>query len=404
MADVILFDWNVARAIQYKPKHLVVPALPVKVALQSDPVLLKAVEEDPLLHQRMADLCKDEFVKAAEVISSQLAASDKKLAGKPAAEIQSTQKQFDEVVKLSVKAVADTVSHKLVALWEELGKDRSDYRKYKIKNGIKITLGVGGVALGVAGIAGAAATGGASLALAVVSTWRGLVELTKTFVSLSKEAETVGKSVYSDMKKLQDAYQKAPDQPKTFGKVAAREAAATVANTLLQTEVKNIPKVKSNCDLWKSKLQGLRTTAHDLAKQLNEFLNQSEKLEKYLGSIPRNPKNSSKIAAALGQINGLQQKVRTFVHKVPETHQRAENGMRAQEEAARGLDLLARKAPGWTAAFDKAFPIMVNLGLAAAGNSVGFVEASSTADYVSSAIGLVNDVASTVNDVVDAAG
>lgn len=404
MADVILFDWNVARAIQYKPKYLVVPALPVKVALQSDPVLLKAVEGDPLLHQRMADLCKDEFVKAAEVISSQLAASDKKLAGKPAAEIQSTQKQFDEVVKLSVKAVADTVSHKLVALWEELGKDRADYRKYKIKSGIKITLGVGGVALGVAGIAGAAATGGASLALAIVSTWRGLVELTKTFVSLSKEAETVGKSVYSDMKKLQDAYQKAPNQPKTFGKVAAREAAATVANTLLQTEVKNIPKVKSNCDLWKSKLQGLRTTAHDLAKQLNEFLNQSEKLEKYLGSIPRNPKNSSKIAAALGQINGLQQKVRTFVNKVPETHQRAENGMRAQEEAARGLDLLARKAPGWTAAFDKAFPIMVNLGLAAAGNSVGFTEASSTADYVSSAIGLVNDVASTVNDVVEAAG
>lgn len=403
MADVVIFDWNVARAIEYKPKHLVVPALPVKVALQSDPVLLKAVEEDPLLHQRMADLCKDEFVKAAGLIGTQLASTDKQAAGQPASEIQKIQKQFDEVVMLSVKAVADTVSHKLVALWEELGKDRSDYRKYKIKSGIKITLGVGGIALGAAGIAGAAATGGASLALAIVGTWRGLVELTKTIVSLSKEAETVGKSVYADMKKLQDTYKKAPDQPKTFGKVAAREAAATVANTLLQTEVKNIPKVKSNCDLWKSKLQGLRTGAHDLAKQLNEFLNQSEKLEKHLASIPRNPKNSAQIASALTKISGLQQKVRTVVNDIPKKHQRAEDGMRAQEEAARGLDLLARKAPGWTAAFDKAFPIMVNLGLAAAGNSVGFMEASSTADFVSSSVGLVNDVASTVNDVADAA-
>jgi hypothetical protein len=402
MADVVIFDWNVARAIQYKPKNLVVPSLPVKIALQSDPVLLKAVAADPLLQQRMADLCKDEIVKAAGVIESQLAASDKGVAGKSAVEIQKTQKQLDEVTRLSVKAVADTAGRQVVALWEQLAKDRAEYRRYQIKSGIKVTLGVGGVALGAAGIAGAAVTGGASLALGIVATWRALVDLTKTFANLSKEAETVGKSVYGDMKKLQDAYKNAPATPATFGKVAAREVGATVANTFLQTEVKNVPKVKSNCDLWKSKLQGLRTTAHDLSKNLNEFLLQSETAQRHLASLPRHPTNATKISSALTKLTGLQQKVRGLVAKIPETHQRAENGMRAQEEAARGLDQLALKTPGWTATFDNALPIMVNLGLAAAGNTVGFMEASSTAEYVQSSIGLVNDIASTINDVSEA--
>jgi len=52
--------------------------------------------------------------------------------------------QFDEVTRRSVKAVADTASRKLVAVWAQLGKDRADYRKYKIKSGIKITPGAGG--------------------------------------------------------------------------------------------------------------------------------------------------------------------------------------------------------------------------------------------------------------------
>lgn len=404
MADIVIFDWNVTRAIQYKPKNLVVPALPVKVALQGDPVLLKAVQADPLLHQRMADLCKDEFVRAAGVIDSQLVSSDRSAAGKPAAEIQRMQRQLNEVVRLSIKAVADTASGKLVVLWEQLAKDRAEYRKYKIKSGIKITLGVSGLALGAVGIAGAAVTGGASLALAIVSTWRGLVDLTKTFANLSMEAETVGKSVCSDVKKLRAAYKDAPAKPAAFGKVAAREAVVTVANTLLQLEFKNVPKVKSNCDLWKSKLQGLRTTAHDLAKKLNEFLLQSEKVERHLAGIPRHPTNAAKIGSALTKLSGLQQKVHSMVTKIPETHKRAENGMRAQQEAARGLDMLARKTPGWTAVFDKVLPVMVNLGLAAAGNSVGFTDAKTTADFVQSSIGLVNDIAATINDVADAAG
>jgi len=402
MPDIVIFDWNVARAIQYKPRHLVVPALPVKIALQDDPVLRKAVAADPLLHQRMADLCKDEFVRAAGVIEGQLTTVDRGAAGKPAAEIQRIQKQFDEIVRLSVKAVADTVNGKLVALWEQLGKDRAEYRTYKIKSGVKITLGVGGVALGAAGIAGAAVTGGASLALAIVGTWRGLVEISKTFANLSKEAETVGKGVYADMKKLQDAYKKSPATPPTFGKVAAREVGVTVANTFLQTELRNIPKVKSNCDLWKSKLQGLRTSAHDMAKQLNEFLVQSEQVERHLASIPRHPRNAAKIGSALTQLGGLRQQVTVFVIKIPATHQRAEQGLVAQGEAARGLDALARQAPGWTGVVDKVLPLLVNLGLAAAGNTLGFMEATRTADYVQASIGLVNDIAATVNDVADA--
>jgi hypothetical protein len=185
-----------------------------------------------------------------------------------------------------------------------------------------------------------------------------------------------------------------------FGAVAAREVGVTVLNTLLQTEVANIPKVKSECDLWKNKLQGLRTTAHDLAKKLNEFLVQSEKVGQYFASAPRTPQNAAKIMAAGAKLDGLEQKVRGMLDKIPAAHRRADEGLRAQAEAANGLNLLATRAPGWTVYFDKALPIMVNLGLSGAGGAVGFVSAQSVSDVVLTGLGVVNDVASTITDAV----
>jgi hypothetical protein len=402
MPDIVIFNWNVASAIPYKPKHLVVPALPVQVALRDDPALQRAVAADPLLQQRMADLCKAEFLQAATVIDRQFAASDAKAAGKGALEIQRLQRELEEVTRLSVKAVADTASRKIITLWEQLGQERTDYRKYQIKSGLKVTLGTGGVALGVAGVVvGLVAGGGVptpSLAVGLVGLWRGMMDLSKTLLKLALEAETVGTSVCASLKRLRDTYKSAPAKPAAFGTVAIREAGVTVLNVVLQTEMANIPQVRSQCDLWKSKLQGLRTTAHDLAKKLNEFLAQSEQLEKGLAPVARTPQNAAKIAAASARIDLLQGKVSELLVRIPTIHRRAEDGMLAQQEAASGLNLLAMKAPGWTTAFDKALPIMANLGLSGGSAALGFVEASRAVEFVLTSASLVNDIASNVND------
>jgi len=408
MPDIVIFNWNVANAILYRPKHLVVPALPVQVALRDDPALQAAVAADPLLQQRMADLCKTEFLHAATVIDRQFAASDAKAAGKGALDLQRLQRELEEVTRLSVKAVADTASRKLVGMWEQLGKDRSAYRKYQIKSGIKITLGASGAVLGGLGVVGSivgtvASGGGAApgLAIALVAAFRSICDLGKTWRDLENSAEDVGESVDASIKLLRQAYGNAPAKPAMFGAVAAREVGVSVLNVLMPVaEAPNIPKVKSDCGLWKSKLQGLRTTAHDLAIKLNEFLVQSEKAGQYLASAPRTPQNAARITAASAKLDSLELKVRGMLDKTPAAHRRAEDGLRAQTEAVNGLNALATRAPGWTAYFDRFFRITVNLGLAGVGAGVGALEAKSALDVAQTAIGVVNDVASVLAEEV----
>jgi hypothetical protein len=244
---------------------------------------------------------------------------------------------------------------------------------------------------------------------------RGSIELVKQFAALNQEAEDTGRSVATDLKKLSQKYKGAGGSGGPGrAAVGAREVAVSAANALFLTDplFKNIPKVKSNCDLWKNKLSGLRTKSHDLAGKINPAIAECAKLEAALRAVPRHPKNVNKIAKGLDALTGIRSKLNELLTKIPDIHGRVERGNEAQAACAQALQQLALKSPAWTATFDKVFPILVNLGLAAAGDVMGVQQAvtgtmqgvTNIGDYVSTSLGVVNDLASTTYDVTDAVG
>lgn len=55
-------------------------------------------------------------------------------------------------------------------------------------------------------------------------------------------------------------------------------------NAALQLEMRNIPKTKADAELWRQKLNGVRTLAHDLSQKLNKALLDAETLNKQLAA------------------------------------------------------------------------------------------------------------------------
>jgi hypothetical protein len=407
MPDIVIFDWDVAKAVDYDPRNFKKPSFPVTVAIDPPPQILAQISGDPLLHQRIADVVKAEFTKVGARIKPELIRADqqvgKALTTKARSEVMGKFNTFaDGELRFGQKAAEQLTK----TVWESLAAQRKEYQAYKLKTGFKIVSGTLGVGLGAAGVVGAVPTGGASLALGIVSLVRGAVDLAKTLRNAYLEAESIGKRLYSTLDTLRGRY-------KTASKpgVVSREVGASIVNSLLGTEVGNISKAKSDGDLWKNKLAGVRDTAHKLSVQLNQILDRSALLEKELRGKAGDPKATRALAALdklrkqiAGDPPGAKVQIKPgLLDTIPKTHERAEKGLSAQKLAEQGIRELQMKSAAWTETFDKFFGIGVNLGLAAYGDVSGGIGAAaekSVEAWITVGVTTANDLASATVDVV----
>ncbi|MCB1777049.1 MAG: hypothetical protein KDI50_06410 [Candidatus Competibacteraceae bacterium] len=437
MQDIVLLDWNLANALRYQSLYLPKPALPVRVTLTVPDEIAHIISKDPLLHQQMVDACRLRLLESVAKIDKVREETDKLIKKDMEAfnaenqhkvRILRTLKQnvplpdFTETYQEFLnKFNTFEIDHALYRAqlaaqrrWETLAEQHKEYKKYKKDVVVKVVLGTTGLGLAGAGLALAIPTGGASLALAVVIAWRSLVDGLKLLAALAKEAETVGK----ETRKLLESLKKRYDN-KTKGNVASQEVTASVINALLQTEVGNISKANSKNELWGQKLAGIRTRAHSLAIQMNELLVKQDALTDLLMAIElqieefavcygRNHKNVrkklEKLRKAVSQKNTLILKVKQILdsNKIPTFHQRAEDGLKAQQLAAQALAELKKKSPGWTQKFDSYFALLVNVGLAAAGDTVGFIGAKEIVDWTLTGVTTANDLATNIKDLCEA--
>jgi len=404
MPDIVIFDWDVAKAIEYNPKNFRKSSYPVKVAIDPPPEILRSISNDPLLHQRIVDAVRTEFNKVGGRIDPKLRLADQQVGSARTTQAKSdVLTQFTQFAKMELALGQRMAELATKTVWESLADQRKEYGKYKFQVTWKIFSGTLGLGLGAAGLAGAAATGGVSLAMGIVALVRSAVDLAKTLNNAKMEAESVGKRLHAILNTLRGRYKAAS----TKG-VVSREVGASVINSLLQTEVSNISKAKSDSDLWKNKLFGVRDTAHKLSAQLHQILEKSEQLDKELLSRVGDPK-VAKVMAVLDklrkQIAGDPPGAKTrpgLLDTIPETHLRAEKGLSAQKLAEQGIRELQAKSAAWTETFDKYFGIAVNLGLAAYGDvssGIGAAAEKSVEAWISFGMATANDLASTANDV-----
>ncbi|MCB1767391.1 MAG: hypothetical protein KDJ22_15260 [Candidatus Competibacteraceae bacterium] len=439
MQDIMLLDWNLASALRYQSPYLPKPALPVHVTLTVPNEIVQIISNDPLLHQQMVDACRLRLLEAVTKIDKVREETDKLIKkdmdaffeenkhkvrilrmlkqNVPLPDFAETYQEF--LTKFNKFEIDHALYNAQIAAqhqWETLAEQHKEYKKYKKDVVVKVALGATGLGLAGAGLALAIPTGGASLALAVVVAWRSLVDGLKVLAALIKEAETVGKETRKLLESLKNRYDN-----KIKGNVAVQEVAASVINSLLQTEVGNISKAKSKNELWKQKLAGIRTRAHSLSIQLNELLVKQDALtdlllamelqiEEFAIYYGRNHKNVrkklEKLRKAVSQKNTLILKVKQILdsNKIPTFHLRAEDGLKAQQLAAQALAELENKSPGWTQKFDSYFALLVNVGLAAAGDTVGFVGAKTVVDWALTGATAANDLATNIKDLCEAIG
>jgi hypothetical protein len=64
MTRTVIFDWDLAKAINYTPTNMPKPSFPAAVFLDFGAEATKVVGNDPLLHQRIVDACKGRITQS----------------------------------------------------------------------------------------------------------------------------------------------------------------------------------------------------------------------------------------------------------------------------------------------------------------------------------------------------
>ncbi|MCB1771240.1 MAG: hypothetical protein KDJ31_16315, partial [Candidatus Competibacteraceae bacterium] len=229
MQDIVLLDWNLASALRYQSPYLPKPALPVHVTLTVPNEIVQIISNDPLLHQQMVDACRLRLLEAVTKIDKVREETDKLIKkdmdaffeenkhkvrilrmlkqNVPLPDFAETYQEF--LTKFNKFEIDHALYNAQIAAqqqWETLAEQHKEYKKYKKDVVVKVALGATGLGLAGAGLALAIPTGGASLALAVVVTWRSLVDGLKVLAALIKEAETVGKETRKLLESLKNRY------------------------------------------------------------------------------------------------------------------------------------------------------------------------------------------------------
>ena len=388
MTRTVIFDWDLAKAINYAPKNMPKPSFPATVFLDFGAEATKVVGNDPLLHQRIVDACKAQFDLAVPKLSVELQRADGVLRDATPQQRKVIEGSFRSFAEQTTKSAEVGATREVERVIQSLKAERADYQRYQWHCGVKVGLGVLGAGAAGVALASAAATGGLSLALTVVGAFRTIVDGVKTVINLRQEAETVGVRVHKSIAQLSQSFSTA-----SRGGIAAKEVFSSMMNAALQVEMRNIPKTKADAELWRQKLNGVRTLAHDLSLKLNKALLDADTLDKQLAAAP-----DAKSKALRAKLDKSATAVRGLLDVIPVNHKRAEDGLKAQALAKQSLDELERKSPQWTQTFDKFFALAVNLGLAGVGYSVADAP-QEMLDKVGTAISAINDFATTVHDL-----
>ncbi|GAB2488068.1 hypothetical protein [Jatrophihabitans fulvus] len=274
------------------------------------------------------------------------------------------------------------------ARWERFVARNQQYKDYKIKSGVKVTVGVLTVAGSAAAIAGSQ---GAALPLAIVSMVRGCTAIVKTCYDLALDADKVGKDLKADIETLQKRYQ---DASRT--QQGAIEAGASVLKGILGTDapfVATLPKARANYELWDNKVAGVTVNGRKAGKAIKMTLAKCDELEAKLKTVPDKKAKDvykqlvaarAKVNDALDGVADLMGKVRRFEEAGPQLEQ--------------ALAELESDNPKWAVVFDKLFPTAVSLALAAASAGEGFKAAQSLLETVNAAVGLTQEFASSGKD------
>jgi len=415
MADILLFDWRLSKAIEnnYKPapnlRWIPIPEYPLRVSLDVQPDTQALLNKDPLLLQSISDDCQAAFVDALKKIVPRLQALDSECgaSGGDFFKYAEGRKRVLQQIETDINQAKANAQAAIQRRWAALQQQKADYKSYRFNVGVKVAKGAVGVGAAAAGLAGAAATGGATLALSIIGMYRAVVDGGKTLWECMQDADTVQQRVVKDLDSLKKSYAQDP-------KIGmAREVVASTVNAVLKLPI-NVTNVKTLDDdntLWKGKLTHLVFLAHELSETLSDLLDKSSQLQTQLAADPSSKKKLASLKSLEEDVNKLLTDgfiVASMGRRVQiqKSHQDAEKGLKVQEQVTKGIEELKAgrsKAVDW---FDSIIAFAADAALTGAGYGVSppdFSAAASTMSKAKDGIGVAIDSGTTLYGIYDIA-
>jgi hypothetical protein len=413
--DILLFDWRLSKAIEYNyqpPLNLrwiPIPDYPLRVFLDTPPPTYQLLNKDPLLLQSISDDCKDAFVDILKKIVPRLQALDVECgaAGGDFFKYAEGRKRTMQQIELDIQQAKKNALAAIQKRWTDLEKQKKEYKSYRTGVAIKLVKGGAGVVGAAAGLGGAVATGGATLALSIIGTYRAVIDGGKTLWECMQDADRVQKRVVGDLESLKKTYA----QNAQLG--VAREVAASVVNAVLKLPINitNVKTLEGDNELWRGKLTHLVFLAHELAETLNDLLDKAEQLNTQLAGDPDSKKKQAALKGFEADVNKLLTEgfyIASMGRRVQiqKSHQDAEKGLKVQAQVTKGIEELKAGRSHGVDWFDSIIDFATEAALTGAGFAVkppDFSAAAGTFDKVKDGLDVSKESATTLYGIYDIA-
>jgi len=335
MPGIVIYKMDLWPKVKekYMPQMLTIDKILVEVTFPSDPKLQAIFKNDPLLYQKLQD--KINAYMTGNVVNN-LGNIVKKLDPQAVAaaktddmeEMLKILDKFQETANGYARSASTMAARQADKEWMNLCRTKTEYQKYKIVAGAKLTAGTVGLATGVGMTIGSTvatvATGGA----AAVGTWysltMGIAGILKSSVGLGKEiynlaisADKVQKKIIKSLGILQADYLGIIKGKKVHpglskSKIGATEVGLEAVRSFVGASMTTISECDRMNGQFHDKLNGIDLKSHELSKKLEKVLTDTEKLKKL------KPKRKKQIEKLEGTVHKIIEKTIQLASKVKE--------------------------------------------------------------------------------------
>ena len=372
---------------------ITVNKLPMIILLDDDSILKKIGDSDDvdaLLAQKVRDAAKfDKTIKEIGTMYGKLA----EVVRKDPSKFKKAEDLFEKTVEKACQDAADRGSAELV----RLAKVRTNYRNYKIKTTVNLTLAITGTVAGAVSLGLAPFTGGASMIITAISVAKGAAEIGIQLAKIVLSAEGLADKLRSNIQELLKRYQDVKS-----GTVGATEMAVTLLNAVSPTFFTTIKKCNGLCGDVGDRIDGLEVKAGDTSKKLTEVLDAQEKVTKGLRAWEREakalltPKEAKAIEKLFGKLDDSTKQVGDLIDKVIQLNQRVKRARADHGRLSADLKKLSGKEPTWAKVGEVLIDTSANVAFLVSAN-VSWPDAYKIAESTKAIVDVIGNVAGSLD-------
>lgn len=331
----------------------------------------------------------------------------------PAAKPNATEmvlKELRAYVAAEVKALTDKVDGIPKARWENWTKQKTEYKKYKLKTGKNIGLGVLGLVGSAVTMGLAVPTGGAALAMGIVGLVKSTTHVLDLSVQLWKEAEHIQEELEKDLGHLKKAYLDEQGKAKEtvggvktmglqeMGKAVVKEATlglSELAGHLAGLLGKN-PGWNASLNSCKSDYKNLQGKVAHLVVNNQEFaaaavavLDAIGLLEQELETKKDEPEKAGKVLVKIKKLREMVDADLQLAHSLGGRIRAMEKVLPDLEKSLNALD---GENPAYAEIFATLLPAVADVLVAAGSAAAGFAAATHALEFIATATTLCQDL------------